>query len=313
MTLPLYIGTIPDGTALEVLDRINNSFLALFSQCLSPTPPEDPIGGLPWINSTTQIKYIRDPQGVAWVAIGKFDGTTWIPFGGSGGGGGGDDEESVLLGPYATLAAGDGFAAGKNGGVSVRHIVAGDLPTLSASQAGIPPAPTAAQAQHVLRPSGWSPLFRDLGAKEITGQSSIVWTGFPPLTYARCVWDITMPPTQVATVQIGSGGAPKTTGYETAIAAPPSEDLFTGSTSSFPLWRDFWESSSIHIMGSFEIMALSNNRYFFRNTALGDGSKFVHTTVGWVILSGVMDYIRVITSGATPVAMTSGFARIIGG
>lgn len=317
MTLPTFVGTIPGNvSAPQVRSYINNSFLALYSKCLSPTPPEDPIAGMEWLNSGTGVLSVRDPQGVAWVPIGKFEAQSWIPFvatGGSTGGGTGGGEDSSLLGPYASLAAGEGFAGGSAGEVFVRKIVASDLPTFTPSAAGIVPAPTASQSGAVLRPSGWSPLFQDFGAKTFAGQSSYVWSGFPPVSQLRCVWEITMPASRVAVVQIGSGGAPKTSGYDaSSIAIEKGLDAYT-ATEGFDLWRDIWDLPSITVKGTFDITEISTNSYFFNGFARTSGGPNLHHQMGIVTLTGPMNYLRILSSGATPVNFTAGRARIFGG
>lgn len=314
MTLPLFIGTIPDGSALQVLDWINNSFSALYSKSLSPTAPEDPIAGMEWINSGTGIYYIRDPQGVAWVPIGKFDAQSWIPFvsNSTGGGGGGDDDgDSTLLGPYASLAAGEGFATGSNGTVSVRQIVAADLPKVSLTAAGIAPAPTSAQATHVLRPSGWSRTTLDFGTKTFTGQSTYVWSGFPSCTVYRCSFEITMNLSQYAIVQLGASGTPKVTGYVT-YSNNISVDNVTSPTTHFSLWRHDSEDISRTAFGLFEMIEMPGNRYSFFCTTHFDNSKYVHHTVGHVTVPGPLDYMRITTSGPSPAPILAGSAKLVG-
>lgn len=317
MTLPLFIGAISgSNSGAQVLSHINNSFLALYSKCLSPTPPDNPIAGMEWINSGTGVVSVRDPQGVAWVPTGKFEGQSWIPFVATGGGGGntGGGEDSSLLGPYASLAAGDGFAGGQNGITFVRKIVASDLPTVSQNSAGIVPAPAASQSSHVLRPSGWSPLYQDFGSKSFSGQTAYVWSGFPSVTVLQCVWDITTSGSRVGVVQIGSGGAPKTSGYSASTKAVNVDGDPTLTVDGFNLWKDVWDLPSITVIGSFKITEISPNRYFFEGTARGgDNKRALHHTIGTVILSGPMNYLRITTSGATPVAITAGAARVIGG
>ena len=316
MTLPLFIGTISgQQSAPQVLSYINNSFLALFSKCLSPIAPEDPIAGMEWINTNTGVWSVRDPQGVAWVPIGKFDTQNWIPYSGAGTGstGGGGAEDSSQLGPYATLAAGTGFAGGADGEVFVRRITASDLPTVSASAAGITPIPTSAQTSHVLRPTGWSPVTQDFGSKTFANQSAYVWSGFPPVTTLRCVWDITMPGSRVAVVQLGSGGAPKTSGYDSNMMVINRDDDPLASNDYFHLWRDVWDLTSVNLYGQFDITEISPNKYFISGFARGPNSKFLHHQIGFVTLPGPMNYLRITTSGTTPVNITSGSARVLGG
>lgn len=316
MTLPLFIGTISGANSgPQVLSYINNSFLALYSKCLSPTPPEDPIAGMEWINSGTGVVSIRDPQGVAWVPTGKFEGQSWIPFVATGGGtGGGGGEDSSLLGPYASLAAGEGFAAGHAGVASVRAITASDLPTVSTSAAGITPIPSANQSSHVLRPSGWSPLFLDFGSKTFSNQTAYVWSGFPPVTNLRCAWDITTSGSRAGAVQIGSGGVPKTSGYESSTKAVNTDFDPVTSTNYFQLWQDVWDLPSVSLFGCFELTEISANKFLLEGTSRGgDNKRALHHTIGVVSLPGPINYLRITTSGTSPVAITAGSARVIGG
>jgi len=318
MTLPLFIGNIPDGTALQVLGWINNGFASAFSQSASPTPPTDPIQCQPWVNSATGIAYVRDPQNTAWVPIGRFDSQSWIPImasgagdGGSTGGGGQQDDpgDTVTLGPYATLAAGEGFAAGSNGSVSVRQIRVSDLPVLSGTSAGIVPAPGGANAGGVLRPNGWSPLLQNLGRKQITG-STAVFSSIPPFQTLKGFGYAVVPTNQTLLIQIGSTGAPQTSGYDGSVNALPSDSRETNSN-GFRLLIDKVGDNTIPIHFTFEVLESdNNNEYYCQSFARQVGDRYTFHGLGTVNLSGRLNYLRLASSGGGSI---SGGMKLIGG
>lgn len=297
MTLPIFIGNIPDGTALQVLGWLNNGIAAALSQSASPTPPPDPIQCQPWVNSATGIAYMRDPQNTAWVPTGRFDTQSWIPImaaGTSDGGGQQDDPgDTVTLGPYATLAAGEGFATGSNGSVSVRKIVVNDLPVLTGTSAGIVPAPSASNAGDVLRPAGWTPLLQNLGVKEISA-SSAVFSSIPPFQTLKGFGYAVVPTNQVALIQIGSSGAPQTSGYSGSVNALPADNAEANSSG----WRiliDKAGDNTIPIHFAFEILEMGSNQYYCESRARWD--KYTFHGLGAVTLGGSLNYLRLVSSG----------------
>lgn len=260
-----------------------------------------------WGNSATGVAYVRDPQNVAWVPVGRFDAQSWVPYVATGTTGGVETGDSTSLGPYASLAAGEGFAAGHAGAVSVRAITANDLPTVGATSAGITPIPTAAQAGHVLRPAGWSQLLQNFGVKLFAGANNYVWNGFPVCSAYRLILDISTSSAGSVSLQIGSSGAPQVTGYSCILHRGVAEDGASTHTTGMPLWIN--RGAAVRYVGIIDIAELFSNRYHLHGSGELFGSDFHDASGGFVTLAGPMDYIRIVTSAGT---ITSGQGKLLG-